>query len=138
MPYKDKNKRKEYHKTYGKEYRKNNKVEIRRRKTAWMRSNPEKVKAQSRRDMLKLLGWTLYEFDFAKKEQKKRCAICNGKPKEYLGPRYKLVPDHKHGVVPKPRGVLCSNCNLMLGLSKERPEVLRAAARYLENWSKKI
>jgi len=35
------------------------------------------------------------------------------------------------------RGVLCSGCNLAIGHAKERPETLRALARYIERHSVK-
>lgn len=43
----------------------------------------------------------------------------------------KICIDHNHttGVA---RGLLCGNCNSMIGLAKEDPETLRAAARYVE------
>ena len=37
--------------------------------------------------------------------------------------------DHKTGII---RGVLCKSCNTGLGLFKDNPEILREAARYLE------
>ena len=37
--------------------------------------------------------------------------------------------DHETGII---RGVLCNNCNTMLGAAKDTPEILREAARYLE------
>jgi hypothetical protein len=39
--------------------------------------------------------------------------------------------DHDHGTGAI-RGLLCSSCNQALGQMKERPELLRAAAEYLE------
>ena len=50
------------------------------------------------------------------------CVICQEKAD--------LVVDHCHqtGIV---RGLLCQPCNVMLGFSKDRPEVLRAGAVYL-------
>ena len=55
------------------------------------------------------------------------CAICHRQP----NPNKSLAVDHDHetGVV---RGLLCDNCNLMLGLSKDSPLILEAAIRYLQ------
>ena len=39
--------------------------------------------------------------------------------------------DHCH-TTKKVRGILCSNCNTMLGLSKDNQEILKNAIKYLE------
>lgn len=39
--------------------------------------------------------------------------------------------DHCHATKAV-RGILCTSCNWMLGDAKDRPEVLRAGAAYLE------
>ncbi|MEU3351276.1 endonuclease VII domain-containing protein [Streptomyces sp. NPDC037389] len=59
--------------------------------------------------------------------QQGRCAICGGTRKQ------RLSVDHCHttGLV---RGLLCRMCNgRLLTAAKDRPDVLRAAADYLEN-----
>lgn len=56
------------------------------------------------------------------------CAICqraNGRSK-------RLALDHDHSTG-DPRGALCGPCNRILGFVRDDPEVLRRAARYLEN-----
>lgn len=52
-----------------------------------------------------------------------RCEICE-KPAE------ELVIDHDH-VAKVVRGVICRQCNLMLGYAGDRPEILQRAALYL-------
>jgi len=42
-----------------------------------------------------------------------------------------LVPDHSHETNTV-RGVLCGRCNRAIGLLQDRPDLLRAAAQYLE------
>ena len=53
-----------------------------------------------------------------------KCAIC----------RCELTDPHvDHALNPKRvRGILCHNCNVSLGLMKDNPTNLRAAADYLE------
>jgi hypothetical protein len=57
--------------------------------------------------------------------QDKKCAICKEVPSGGL------VVDHSH-TTGKVRALLCSKCNLALGMFKDSPDLLRAAVRYLE------
>lgn len=54
---------------------------------------------------------------------KRECAIC--------GSKNKLVGDHDHKTG-KPRGILCMNCNLVIGNCMESRDVLLRAIVYLE------
>jgi len=61
------------------------------------------------------------------------CAICNQpETATRLGKVKALAVDHCHksGAI---RGLLCADCNTGIGKLKDDPEVLRSAARYLEN-----
>jgi thymidylate synthase (FAD) len=62
------------------------------------------------------------EYEQMYADQNGRCATCN----EELD----LVVDHDHET-DQVRGLLCSDCNIGLGFFKDRPEVLKKAARYL-------
>ena len=59
-----------------------------------------------------------------------RCAICEGE--ETCGNI--LVPDHEHPMGPM-RGILCENCNRVLGHMRDSPSLLRRAANYLDSGS---
>ena len=64
------------------------------------------------------------------------CEIC--KTKTTLGGRVKKgssVIDHNHKTG-KARGMICAQCNHGLGLFKDSPKALRAAAEYLEMTNK--
>lgn len=63
------------------------------------------------------------EYKALLEQQYKRCAICHKSGK--------LVVDHDHKTG-KVRGLLHSDCNTALGLFKDNPRTVRAAARYLE------
>jgi hypothetical protein len=61
------------------------------------------------------------------------CAIC-GATKGNKGTKRLCVDhDHKTGKV---RGLLCGNCNFMLGYSKDKVSNLRRGIQYLERASK--
>lgn len=87
----------------------------------WYVNNIPKV----RRLTLRKSGWTPEMYDVAYKAQGESCAICR---KSIEG---NLRADHKHVIPPKPRGLLCDNCNLILGHAKDKPSILEAAAAYL-------
>ena len=55
-----------------------------------------------------------------------RCSICLSPPKE--GRRLHVDHDHNTGRV---RGLLCGPCNRAIGLFRDKPEVMTAAAAYL-------
>ena len=69
--------------------------------------------------------------------QKDSCAICGAK--EQPPPQKRLSVDHDHSCCPGDkvcgkciRGLLCSSCNLGLGMFADDPERLRTAADYVE------
>jgi len=72
----------------------------------------------------RLIYATLYE------EQKGRCKICGRVSTRTMH----LDHDDKTG---EDRGLLCCSCNLILGHAHDSPEILRAAAAYLEKFSPK-
>lgn len=65
-----------------------------------------------------------------------RCAICHslGNERGKLGDIKKLCVDHCHNTG-KIRGLLCTPCNRLLGLAKDNPDILAAAATYLRQGS---
>lgn len=68
-----------------------------------------------------------------KDEQDNKCYICQSEG-FLIGKNNhseKLAVDHCHGTG-KVRKLLCHNCNRALGLFKDKPELLRKAADYLE------
>ena len=56
------------------------------------------------------------------------CEICGGEPNDRWGV---LHFDHDH-VTGKPRGWICRNCNVMLGLAKDSVDRMIDMAAYLE------
>lgn len=59
------------------------------------------------------------------------CAICGGRPNGNPNKKgARLHVDHCH-TTNKIRGLLCYSCNTLLGIAKDSPERLEAAAEYL-------
>jgi hypothetical protein len=63
------------------------------------------------------------------------CAICGGSNESGRA----MAVDHDHACCPGSRacgncvrGLLCSNCNMGIGLLKDSPDLMRSAASYLE------
>ncbi len=90
----------------------------------WRKRNPERWAQLMRRHHY---GIEEPEFQALLTAQGGRCAICRE--------QFAKTPsvDHDH-VTKRIRGLLCRNCNCGIGLLKDSPLVLRAAAEYLEKW----
>jgi hypothetical protein len=84
-------------------------------------------KASKRYQVKSQYGLTMDQVESIKTIQECRCAIC----KDLFNDTYKTQIDHCHETG-KVRGLLCINCNWLLGKSRDTPELLRAAADYLE------
>lgn len=97
----------------------------------WREANPEKVARLAHRRRLKKYGLTEGRYDLLIDKQGNACAICRAA--FILGVLKDVHIDHCHrtGVV---RGLLCSRCNLGIGLFKDDHERLSAAAEYVKTW----
>lgn len=91
----------------------------------WYRKNVEKVAAYK---AFQRYGVTEEQLRKMEQEQKGLCAICH-QPPPVKKPTLHIDHDHKTG---KARRLLCTRCNLMIGMALENPEILRAGAEYLE------
>jgi len=70
---------------------------------------------------------SLEEYESILVAQDYKCKCC-GIDSKYLKKHLSVDHDHKTGKV---RGLLCSNCNLILGLVHDNPEILVTLASYL-------
>ena len=99
---------------------------------------PERRKAlrkRRRKAQLKTVGWTPELFDKAFEEQDQKCAICKKPLELHVGQKEaRACADHKHVIPPKPRGIICPQCNVGIGNLQDSPEVLEAAAEYLRRY----
>jgi len=72
-----------------------------------------------------LYGITVHDYERMLARQRGTCAICKEPPK-----RQRLSVDHCHKTK-RVRGLLCGSCNPGLGSFRDRPDLLRMAAKYL-------
>ena len=121
-------------------YRAAHKEELKAYKKAWRAKPENKRKAATYREfyefthptdrrerLVKRYGLSQEQYGAMLLRQSGACAICRKLP----NPGLSLCIDHDH-VTGNVRGILCCNCNLVLGCSHDNPLVLRLAADYLE------
>lgn len=109
------------------------------RVVAWQKANPEKANNKNRLwrvknpsrlreyNLIRLYGLTQDAWDAIFAAQGSVCAICSS-PEP--GAEHGWHTDHIHGTKIV-RGILCHQCNTMLGRAKDNPEVLLKGAAYL-------
>ncbi len=106
-----------------------------RRCREWGKKNKDRAKNTR---LLRMHGITKADYDAMLADQGGVCAICGLPEAKNRDPRTNsfksLCVDHDHrtGNV---RGLLCSNCNRVIGMMEENQESLRNAADYLERFS---
>jgi hypothetical protein len=102
----------------------------------WCRRNPHSVYARSRKRTLKKYGLTEEDYQKLNTAQDGRCAICRKRPplrKTRAGQQYeRLDIDHCHNKG-RVRGLLCCNCNAILGHARDGVDILAAAIAYVES-----
>ena len=100
----------------------------------WVRNNPNYEKNRYRqnpqwhreRHLIRKYGVNLAEYHRLFETQDGRCAIC-GRTQQRA---FDVDHCHKTKAV---RGLLCTNCNRMIGHSGDDPDRLESAARYLRS-----
>ena len=102
----------------------------------WLKENPEKARYINYKSFIKRrYGTTPEEVELLKKQQNNKCSICGCEFVE--GNQYDekcACIDHSHSqkII---RGILCRNCNLMLGYAKDKIENLVKAIEYLNKFN---
>lgn len=139
MPYKDKDRDKQYKKEYyhknkerlkkynkdhNKEYYQKNKEVIKRKKREYKQNNKEYIEE---RRCKKTYNLTFEEIDQILITQNHKCLICG---KSLMETKRCIDHDHKTGKI---RGILCDMCNTGLGHFYDNPEFLRKTVLYIEN-----
>lgn len=97
----------------------------------WYKNNPQLAKNQR----LRKYGITLDQYNDLRQNQNYKCAICNKHETAVAQGRacttdHALHVDHCHSSG-KIRGLLCTNCNTILGKCHDNPDVLKNAINYL-------
>lgn len=72
-------------------------------------------------------------YEYLIESQESKCAICN-KPLESENSK-NIHVDHNH-INGEIRGILCHNCNALLGMAKEDTKILTSAINYLDKWDR--
>ena len=124
-----------YMREYLKDYRKKNRKKLRAAHRKWYAANKHaiSVKGQRRYEQLrdctlrKKYGIGVAEYNAMLLKQSGRCAICLT---DAPGGRGRFHVDHCHDTK-RVRGLLCNQCNRMVGQGKDIAIVFLAAARYL-------
>jgi len=100
------------------------------RADSWKESNKERVAQYNSNYKLQYnYGLSIEEYEELLSKQNNKCAICNTDQKDL---KRKLVVDHCHSSN-KIRGLLCSHCNVGIGMLKENQDNLVAAIQYLKD-----
>jgi hypothetical protein len=102
----------------------------RRRLLAKKQADPLAFKAEAKKWHLKhKYGITPELKELFIISQNFECAICKVRMEDVNGNQWATDHSHSGGYV---RGMLCKPCNSAIGLLKDDPKILRAAAEYLE------
>lgn len=108
-----------------KEWYKNNRERSIKNREEYNKNHPD---WHRRYWLKKQFNITLEEYNNLFSKQEGKCAIC-GEHQDNIGKT--LGVDHDH-FTDEVRGLLCYNCNLLLGHAKDRTYILRKAIEYLE------
>lgn len=87
-------------------------------------------KRNRRNRLVRVYGITEEAYAAMSTQQRGKCAICAEPPE----PGKRLYVDHNH-LTGEVRALLCNNCNVALGLFKEREATLLAAVNYIKRYN---
>lgn len=105
-----------------------NKDRINKKNKEWAKLNPDKSRNQK---LMYAYGITLEQRNQMIKDQNGLCLICNDKLDETISKNIHVDHDHSTGKV---RGILCKQCNSLIGLSREREDILLNSINYLRRY----
>ena len=123
----------EERKAYMKEYRQNNKDQIAKQKKGY-RDRPGNKEKVQKQHLKRKYDLTQEEYDKMLEQQNNKCVICGDyETNKRKGEIQSLSVDHCHKTG-KIRGLLCNNCNLTLGYSKEDIYRLNKCIEFIKKW----
>ncbi len=101
----------------------------------WVKRNPNYEKDRysknpawhRERHLIRKYGVTQAEYELMFRAQAGMCAVCHKTQKRAFD------VDHNH-ITKEVRGLLCTNCNRMIGHAGDNLEILEAAAAYLRRF----
>ncbi len=96
-------------------------------KKAWRANNPRKARSSV---LFRTYGITLEDYERFLEKQNGGCAICGAETADASGRRLHVDHCHSTGRV---RGLLCRDCNTILGYSNDQIEILQRAISYLQS-----
>ena len=88
---------------------------------------PKAIVSRHKEQLRRCYNMSVEEYDILWESQGKKCAICRT---EEPGGKGKFHVDHCH-TTEEVRGILCHNCNSMLGFSRDSQHILERAIMYL-------
>lgn len=98
-------------------------------KLRYLKNREKRISKQRKINILNKYGITEEVYSSMLKEQNGKCAICGSKDIKRKGAKYFNIDHcHKNNNV---RGLLCHNCNIVLGKIEDSTDWLRKALRYL-------
>lgn len=95
----------------------------------WMQDNKKYRKDYSHHRNLKKYGLSISDYDAIFHSQNGNCAICGANQSQFIK---KLYVDHNHKTG-KVRGILCVNCNMLIGHAMEDISILEKSISYLKH-----
>ncbi len=106
-------------------WREAHRINLRERQRIWRLNNKDKKKQHA---LKSTYGISLEEYNKLLEDQEGKCSVCQHEPGQRA-----LHVDHNHitGIV---RGLLCSKCNVALGMVDESPELLMKLIDYLRRY----
>lgn len=97
--------------------------------------NKKKYSSEARRErtLKESYGIDLKDYNNMLEDQEGKCGICGGSDPKHTSGRFVVDHCHESGLV---RGLLCGECNFMIGKSNDDIEILKKAITYLKNSKK--